>query len=369
MGILGIAVIAAVIMTVSRPAPQRLPPETPPPATVKVVIANPQPHAPVVTATAKVTAKRDIDLTVQVTGLINAVEANFSRGATVKQGDLLITVDDQDYLTALARAESELAKAKETLATEKGAARQARREWRDLTNDEANDLFLRRPQVAAAEASLKSAQFNLEQAKTDLERTRVRAPFSGQISDIRANLGQYVSVGTPLARLVSTGFLEITVPLTLNDINRLGLERSRQGEPLWQRDVDVVYTHGFGATSSVSARLMRFDLMADEETQVRHAIIEIQNEDTRINPGELVSVNIPGNVQPSSLWLPEQALYQRSEVMTVVDDRLVPVDIKLLEIRDGQILVSGLEAGTAVVVERPLWSGPGTAVNIEADTL
>lgn len=147
IGILLIAVLLSVLMTVTRPTTQRQPPDKPAPADVSVIFAAPEQQVPIVTTTAKVTAKRDINLTVQVAGLIQKVESNFSRGAMVNEGDLLVTIEDQDYLTAVARAESELARAKEALATEKGAARQARREWRDLNNSEANDLFLRRPRL------------------------------------------------------------------------------------------------------------------------------------------------------------------------------------------------------------------------------
>lgn len=361
------AVIATFLLAATKQTPKRLPPPAPAPALVKVIYAEPKSYAPLVTTTAKVSAKRAIDLTAQISGVVIETESHFARGAQVTQDDLLVIIDDQDYQTALARAEFELAKAEEALAIEKGAARQALREWRDLKNDEANDLFLRRPQVASAEANLRSAKSNLQQAKTNLERTKIRAPFSGQITDIEANIGQYITPGNSLARLVSTGYLEIAAPLTTNEINRLGLQRSQPSESSLQRNVEVIYNYGFDESNSVTGKLVRFDLVADDETQVRHAIIEIKNDSTPIHPGELVSVNIPGESHPAAIWLPEQALYQRSEVITVVDDRLTPIEIKLLEARDGKILAAGIEAGTPIVVERPFWSGPGTIVSINTD--
>lgn len=359
------AVLITFLLAATRESPKRLPPAAPAPASVKVVYAEPESHAPMVTTTAKVSAKRTINLTAQISGVITGTETHFARGARVTEGDLLVIIDDQDYQTALARAEFELAKAEEALAIEKGTARQAQREWRDLKNTDANDLFLRRPQVAAAEANLRAARSNLQQAKTNLERTRIRAPFSGQITDIKANLGQYITPGTPLARLVSTGYLEIAAPLTTNEINRLGLERNQPDKGLLQKDVEITYSYGFDETGSVTGTLVRFDLVADDETQVRHAIIEIKNDSNPIHPGELVSVNIPGEAHPAAIWLPEQALYQRSEIVSVVDDRLTAVEIKLLEAREGKILVTGIEAGTPVVIERPFWSGPGALVSID----
>lgn len=147
----------------------------------------------------------------------------------------------------------------------------------------------------------------------------------------------------------------------------MGLGRNHQFDTELQRDVTITYDYGFDEKGTASGKLVRLDLVADDETQVRHAIIEIKDDLTPITPGELVNVSIPGDAHPAAFWLPEQALHQRSEVITVANDRLTPLQIKLLETRGNQILVAGLEAGTPIVIEKPFWSGPGTVVSIKSD--
>ena len=362
LGIILIAILISLVLTLTRTTSKRLPPAEPSLPSVTVVEASLATEAPMVTATARVAARQDINIVTQVSGVIVETSDDFARGAFVEEGSLLVNIDDQDYQTALAQAEASLAQAQQTLATEQGAARQAQRQWRDLGNQAANDLFLRKPQIAAAQANLNSAIANLQQAQTNLDRTKIRAPFSGTVTGINANLGQFVSTGSSLTRLVSSNHLEIAVPLTLNEIIRLGFHRTAQATEAIQREVEVIYNSGFQESFSVIGQLVRMDPITDRESQVRFAIVEIKDDATPVSPGELVKVNIPGNAYPDSMWLPERALFQRSQVMTVENGQLTPVDIRLLDARDNRILVSGIRPGIQIVIDRPVWTGPGTQV-------
>lgn len=362
IGVICLALIITVILTIIRASPKPLAPIEPTPPTITIVTAEPQGHSPMVTATARAAAKYDINIVSRVSGTIENVEPAFSRGQQVSEGELLLAIDDLDYQTAYAQAKSNVAQAQQILATEKGSARQAKREWRDLGNEEANNLFLRKPQIAAASANLEAARANLKQAEANLERTKIKAPFSGQITDIKANLGQYVTAGSSMARLISTGHLEIAVPLTINEMARLNIDSGNGAGEHIQRDVQISYTSGFKKEVSTTGKLIRLDSIIDEESQVRFAIVEVKDMKTPIRVGELVNIDIPGNIYLNSMWVPEKALYERTQIMTVVDNLLTPRLIDLLDARDGQILVSGIETGMQIAIDRPMWAGPGTEV-------
>jgi len=154
--IVGIAAVAVLFM--GKPGPRTMTPVEPAPPQVAVVYANPQTQSLKVDSQGSVAPRREIDLVVQVSGQVTKVNPGFVEGGFFKAGEPLLTIDDRDYQLALIRAKARVAEAAQLLATEKGRARQAQREWRDLGNDEANDLFLRKPQLAAAEAQLAAAE-------------------------------------------------------------------------------------------------------------------------------------------------------------------------------------------------------------------
>ena len=87
-------------------------------------------------------------------------------------------------------------------------------EWRELGSAEANDLFLRKPQLRAAELAVTAAEADVAASKLALERTVIRAPFDGRVLQKRADVGQFVGNGTPLAQVYAIEALELRLPVS-----------------------------------------------------------------------------------------------------------------------------------------------------------
>ena len=108
------------------------------------------------------------------------------------------------------------------LAKEEAAA--AREEWRLLypeTADGDNNpppLVAKEPQLLAVQARLEADRADLRKAQLNLERTELRAPFEGRVSEESVDIGQYVTHGQALASLYSTEAAEIVVPLEIGDL-------------------------------------------------------------------------------------------------------------------------------------------------------
>jgi RND family efflux transporter MFP subunit len=143
-------------------------------------------------------------------------------GGFVREGDVLLRIDDADYRNLLLQRQSELDQAIAELEIEQGRQVQAEREYRDLKrdrgealSDENLALVLREPQLKSAEARVRAARAAEAQARLDLERTVVRAPFDAQVLERTVNLGSQVAAGEPLAELVGVDryWIEATVPL------------------------------------------------------------------------------------------------------------------------------------------------------------
>ena len=96
-------------------------------------------------------------------------------------------------------AEANLANASEILSIRRSKSKQAKQEWVDLVINPLNDLFLRKPQLESAKANFKAAQSQLSLAKLNLSRTKVNLPYDVLILEKFVDLGQFVSIGLPLA--------------------------------------------------------------------------------------------------------------------------------------------------------------------------
>jgi len=148
---------------------------------VTVVTAKPQAVKLTVQSQGTVMPKREIDIVAQVSGVVVNTADHFVSGGSFNADEALVAIDTRDYDLALVRAQGRVAEAEQVLALERGRARQAKREWRDLGSTEANNLSLRRPQLKAAEAQMSTAIADRDRALLDLERTQLKVPFDGRV--------------------------------------------------------------------------------------------------------------------------------------------------------------------------------------------
>ncbi|MDX1282358.1 efflux RND transporter periplasmic adaptor subunit [Shewanella colwelliana] len=168
-----------------------------------------------------VNAKYETELVSQVNGEIVYLSEAFVRGGFIKKGEVLAKIDPSDYEAALTDAEASLASARATLVQEKAYGKVAEEEWKRIKDGVPTELSLRKPQLAQELAKLNSSEAGLKRAKRNLERTIIKAPYDALIENRTIGLGSYVSMGTPLGKLLSTAQAEIRLPLADKDIRYL----------------------------------------------------------------------------------------------------------------------------------------------------
>ncbi len=212
-----------------------------------------------------VQARRQIDLVAEVAGKVVSVDPQFVAGGYFAKDQVLLHIDSSDYEFAVAQARARVAEAEEQLATTRGQALQAKREWRELGSDTANDLFLRKPQLARAQAQLAAAQSQLRKAQKDVQRTKLSVPFDGRVREIFANLGQYIAPAQRLATVYSTDTAEIRLPLSDRQLGLLDL--SLRGTDFGDESIPVVLkTQSAGKEWQRAAHLIRTEAAVDEQS-------------------------------------------------------------------------------------------------------
>lgn len=366
----------AYALLVGKPRPEPQPPVPTLAPRVQVAIASPQELSLSVQTQGTVYPRREIQLVSQVGGRVESVSARFDRGGFFAAGEQLLKIEDVDYQFDIARARSQVAAARQRVAEEQGRSRQARREWRDLGSEEANELFLRKPQVAAAQAALEAAEADLDAAQLDLERTTIKAPFAGRISEKHVDLGQYVAPGTAIATVYDTEVAQVRLPLTGRQVALLDLPLSYdQQSQVAGSGAPVVLRASFANREwQWHGRIVRTDASIDINSRVVYAVAEVvqpfardpDSERPPLAPGLFVHARISGRAMQAVTELPRSALRDDDTVM-VVDDgqraRARPVTV--LQSRPGQVWVQGLEPGEQVIVREPLRITAGMAVTVE----
>jgi RND family efflux transporter MFP subunit len=348
--VLTLGVLVAAGLVVAKPKPQAMPVVEQAAPAADVIVVSPENRSLVVKTQGSVTARREIDVVAQVSGVVTSVSGQFVDGGFFDNSHPLLTIEDHDYRFALIRAESKLASAKEILATERGRQRVSKREWRDLGNEEANALFLRKPQIASAEAAIKSAEADRDQAQMDLDRTQLVAPFKGRIWETYVDIGQYVTAGTKIARIYSTDVVEVRLPLSDRQVALLDLPLSYQGAET-ATPIPVTLKGVFGGKEwQWQAVITRTDASIDVKSRMVYAVAEVampfsREADSKRPPlsiGQFVHADISGAVQQDVVSLPRKALHPGYKVWILdQDDRLQQLSVNVLQSNVNQVMVKG----------------------------
>jgi len=302
---------------------------------------------------------REIQLVPEVNGKVVYAAPFLVDGGAFKNGQLLLRIDPEDYELAITLAAARVKDAESRLKVAEEEAAAAREEWRLLYKDNPKEagqppaLVARQPQLAAARAKLAADRANLRKALLNLERTRLKAPFEGRVSQENVDVGQYVSVGQPLASLFSTEAAEIIVPL-------------EDAALFWFHVPGFTPGTGPGAAVRVSARIagrvltwpgrvVRAEGRLDERTRMVNVVIRVDKPYAAMPPlaaGLFATVQIQGRTLQNAALIPRAALRENSRVWVVESDgRLKFRRVKVARVENQRALISsGLNNGELVVV-------------------
>ncbi|MGH1487129.1 MAG: efflux RND transporter periplasmic adaptor subunit [Cellvibrionaceae bacterium] len=371
--ILGIAIVVGIWLF--KPEPATRPPSTPTPPVVQVVVAAPQPYKARIFTQGTVAPHREISLVAEVSGKVIQVNEDFVVGGVFARDEVLIELDDRDYRYALINAESQVATAERELALEKGQARQAKREWRDLGSSEANSLSLRKPQVRAAEAALAAARAEKDRAVLNLQRSKIKAPFAGRVQNKEMGLGQFVPSGSVLGTVYDSSIAEVRLPLSNEQLSLAGFTPGQIINKDAQPTLSLSASIG-GEKKQWQARLARMEASVDSATRFYHVIAEVDEPfNTARHPqplliGLFVEAEIEGRDFENAIRLPKKSLVDSQVYVVDQDDTLALKTVSIID-RDDDVVwaQSSINAGERIVISDPRVLREGMKVKVNSRSI
>jgi RND family efflux transporter MFP subunit len=196
---IGIGALVFVALTATKPKLERTEPPVPKPM-VSVAKINTRPQVVIIRGEGTVRPLREIQLVPQVNGKVVFMSRALVDGGEFDKGDVLLRIDPADYQLAVTLAQARVKDSESKLKVAEEEAAVSREEWRllyeaDPKNNQIPALAAKEPQLAAAKAKLAADRADLQKAMLNLERTEIKAPFDGRISQENVDVGQYVSIG------------------------------------------------------------------------------------------------------------------------------------------------------------------------------
>jgi RND family efflux transporter MFP subunit len=128
------------------------------------------------------------------------VELPVADNQFVHKGDLLMVIDPTNYEIAIKSAEAAVEQAKAVAINARAEAERRAKLSNEAVSVEVKETY--RSKWLSADASHRQTLANLEQARVNLKRTRIVSPVNGYVTNLLAQRGDYVNVGTSKISLV-----------------------------------------------------------------------------------------------------------------------------------------------------------------------
>ena len=260
--------------------------------------------------TGRFEASNRVEVRARVGGFLESV--NFQDGQMVKKGDVLFTIDDRPFQIALDQANADYGQAMASLKTAQDNYDRVEtlRESGAMSTEE----YDRRKQAMAfAKSSVQSAQARVDNAKLNLEFTRVTAPISGLVSRDKVNEGNLIDGGSSTSTLLTT--IVATSPIhfyfTGSESDYLRYVRlARNGERGELRSEGIpVFIKLQDENDFVHEAKMDFvDNEIDNSTGTIESRAVLENKDHLLEPGMFGEARLMGSAAHNSLMIPDNII-------------------------------------------------------------
>jgi multidrug efflux pump subunit AcrA (membrane-fusion protein) len=301
-------------------------------------------------------------------------------GDLVSEGEVLLRLDERDFRPRIAQVEAEIADLQAQIGSEKnrfetdrlalaqeqrllelardGVARQQRLKTQKVGAEQALDeaeqaeaqqqlaVSQREMSIAdhpsrlrALEARLGSARARLAELELEYERSTVRAPYNGIVSEVAVTEGDQVSKGEALLRMYAIDSLEV---------------RARVPAP-YQDELITALRQGGALSASAMIGGQRVSLILDRlageaDPSGVDALFRVDGDAGVLRLGQLLSVQLQRPAREHVVEVPFRAVYGDGRIYVVEGDRMRGIDVDSLGARlggDGEkrLLVSSDELG------------------------
>lgn len=235
----------------------------PPPEAVGSAVAQSQVWEGTLSAVGNIASVKGVAVSNEAAGVVTRI--SFESGSTVKQGQVLVELDSSVERAQLASARS-------------------RRDIAKLTAERSRALLAEnvtpQAQVDADEATLRTANTELDAIQAQIARKVVRAPFTGRLGIRSVNVGQYLSPGTQLTVLETVGavYVDFTLP-------QQWLGRIEVGMP-------VRVTIEGAKDQAVKGEISAVDPTVDDRSRALKLRASVENADDKLRPGMFAKVEV-----------------------------------------------------------------------------
>lgn len=305
---------------------------------VNGVVVAPQEFANTLSLSGSIDANEQIEVRTEVSGI--AEKIYFTEGSKVAKGQVLVKINDIEL-----RAQAGQAKTRQTLAGE---------------NERRAKLLLQKEAISQEEYDIASADFKTAQAQTQLinaqiNKTSIRAPFSGTVGLRNISPGTYVTPETIISTLVNSSQIKITFSIPEKYATQMKVNSN------------ISFTVA-GTDEKFQAKIYALEPAVEVATRTLKVRAVADNSHGKLLPGTFANVLLPLDKTDDAFLIPTEAIVPVQDGKKVFVSRNGKADEVMVETgtrTDKDIVIlSGLKAGDTVLTTGVLTLKKETPVKV-----
>lgn len=345
------------------------------PLPVKVIPASRGSLVVKLKAPGEAVTNKKILMKAEISGIVKKIYVEESQH--VREEDLLVELDDREYRLELERAEATRLSVLSEMLVERRFSeseempssldsqriQEAKKEY-----EKASELFRKslisrkdfeqastdyelaliesgekKEEILAASKGLTQAEVDVKRARLNLEKTKIQAPFSGIITDIKLSPREHLTSGRELLTLVDISDIQVHAKVLESEIGRMRV--GREVEIRFSAYPEKVFK---GRTKAISP-------IINPEDKTCKVVIEVANPEEEIKPGMHAEVEIPAEIYKDRLLIPQEAVLVRAgrKLAFVVENDMAKwryIEVGL-ENEDYAEVLDGIGEGEPVIME------------------
>ena len=320
--------------------------------------------------TGRFEASNKVEVRARVSGFLERV--NFVDGQVVKKGDVLFTIDDRPFKIALDQANADYGQAKASLKTAQDNFERVE-SLRESGAVSIEEYDRRKQALEFAKASIQLSKARVDNAKLNLEFTRVTAPISGLVSRDKINEGNLIDGGssnsTLLTTIVATSPIHFYFTGSESDYLRyVRLARSGERGAVRSGGIPVFIKLQDEEGFEHEAKMDFVDNQIDTSTGTIESRAILDNKDHLLEPGMFGKARLMGSAEHEALMISDDIIGTNQSLRFVYvlgDDNIVTtknVTLGPLHSNGLRIIRDGITKEDRLITNNIQKIGPGMAV-------
>ncbi|RKR83016.1 membrane fusion protein (multidrug efflux system) [Mucilaginibacter gracilis] len=292
-----------------------------------------------------------VELRSQVAGYLTGIF--FKEGDVVEKGKPLYEIDRRKYQSAYLQAQANLSSAQANLIrSQKDADRYNQLLKQDAVAKQLVDNAT--ATLASSQSQVESAKAGVVSAKTDLDYSLIRAPFTGRIGISQVKLGAQVSPGTTLLNTISSEDpIAVDFVVDEKDIPRFA---AMQSKPAIKADSTFMLSSSTGVAYKQPGKILVIDRGVDNQSGTIKVGIQFPNPKKELISGMSVVLKVLNQQSGVQVLIPYKAITeQMGEFFVFVSQNdTIAVQHKVQvgpRVSDKIVIMSGINEGDKVVTE------------------